>query len=108
MYVCMCIVYIYRERERAREREKDICIHNTLSSNMCIYIYIYRPADAPPGPSRRAPARVLEVGVCDGSGAAVWSEYFGHPDIKGEPLVEHYLSNADVFFKIGEACVQLW
>ena len=106
----MCIVYIYRERERAREREKDICIHNTLSSNMCIYIYIYiyRPADAPPGPSRRAPARVLEVGVCDGSGAAVWSEYFGHPDIKGEPLVEHYLSNADVFFKIGEACVQLW
>lgn len=34
----------------------------------------------PPGPSRHRPARILEIGVCDGAGVAVWSEYFDHQD----------------------------
>ncbi|CAK0841731.1 unnamed protein product, partial [Prorocentrum cordatum] len=37
-------------------------------------------SSSPPGPSRFAPVRVLEVGVCDGSAVAMWSEYFEHPD----------------------------
>lgn len=39
-------------------------------------------AHSPSGaPARRhLPTRVLEVGVCDGSGVAVWSDYFDHPE----------------------------
>eukprot|EP00928_Gymnodinium_smaydae_P072178 TRINITY_DN5558_c0_g3_i1.p1 TRINITY_DN5558_c0_g3~~TRINITY_DN5558_c0_g3_i1.p1 ORF type:complete len:543 (+),score=121.68 TRINITY_DN5558_c0_g3_i1:50-1678(+) len=35
-------------------------------------------ASNPPGPSRHRPTRILEIGVCDGSGVAMWSEYFRH------------------------------
>jgi len=38
------------------------------------------PSTSPPGPSRHRPARVLEVGVCDGTGVALWSEYFRHSE----------------------------
>eukprot|EP00927_Polykrikos_kofoidii_P053753 TRINITY_DN48311_c0_g1_i1.p1 TRINITY_DN48311_c0_g1~~TRINITY_DN48311_c0_g1_i1.p1 ORF type:complete len:564 (+),score=82.48 TRINITY_DN48311_c0_g1_i1:47-1693(+) len=79
----------YRSPPRVRIWQKqfgcsggDTGYEHNFFSQLYARLFDHRvpPGASPPGPSRHRPLRVLEVGICDGSGLALWSEYFYHRD----------------------------